>query len=643
MKLFLRTVFFVLLYINASAQNADVNAILKRIRTSKEDSNKVLAYIEYGQYLENQNLDSAAKYYLKANDLSEKLDYLTGKFKFRSNYTYILNLQGKFEQGLKLNKESLPIAREMKSAINVGKSQANIATSYVYLGNFREAIKHYQLSADQFEKLGMKEFLPRLYISIGTAFEHANLFHKAVVYKEKALLLARPMKDSLQLADILTNIGGSYFNLKQYEKGMAHFTEGLVIAQKIRSDIFVIQGYAGLCRIHRKLKNLEEAREYGEKGLVLARKTGNVFLEMECLRALMFVAEDSNNIELSAKYTEEALKIAEANDMTDHLVELYEDYATDLARRNNYKGAYDYLMKYSIMNDSIQGLDVQKQLQELDTKYLTAQKEKQIITLEKEKQTRNTLIYGLIAGLLALVLISVLTYRNITIRKRIAENEVIQLQQEKQLVATNSILKGQEEERTRVARDLHDGLGGLLSGIKLTLNSVKGNVILPEESAMTFTRALTQLDGAISEMRRVAHSMMPETLVRFGLIDALNDFCEGISTSGQLNVVMQDFGFDKKRLDSSVEIVLYRVVQELLNNVLKYAQATEAQVQLTWVDNHVSLTVEDNGKGFDVSKLEQNKGAGMRNVQARVDYLNGKLDIQSTPDEGTSILVEIVV
>jgi signal transduction histidine kinase len=642
MNFFLRISLLVLLYASASAQSVDVNAILKRIQASKEDTNRVLAYIEYGQYHENQNLDSAAKYYLKAGALSDKLNYLTGKFKFRSNYTYILNLQGKFDQGLKLNKESLVIAREMNHAVNIGKSQANIATSYVYLGNFLEAIKHYQLSVDQFEKLGMKEFLPRLYISIGTAFEHANLFNKALVYKEKALALARPVKDSLQLADILTNIGGSYFNLKDYPKGLAHFSEGLAIAQKIKSDVFVIQGYAGLSRTNRKLKNLDKAKEFGEKGLELARKTGNVFLEMECLKTLMYLAEDTNQPELSAKYTEEALKIAEANEMTDHLVELYEDYATDLARKNNYKAAYDYLMKYTIMNDSIQGIDIQKQLQELDAKYLTAQKEKQIVTLEKEKQTRNTLIYGLIAGLIALALISVLAYRNIIIRKRIADKEVQQLQQEKQLVATNSILKGQEEERTRVARDLHDGLGGLLSGIKLTLNSVKGNVILPEESAMTFTRAITQLDGAISEMRRVAHSMMPETLVRFGLIDALNDFCEGISTSGQLKVVMQDFGFDK-RLDSSVEIVLYRVVQELLNNVLKYAEATEAHVQLTWVENNVSLTVEDNGKGFDVSKLDQNKGAGMRNVQARVDYLNGKLDIQSKPDEGTSVLVEIVV
>ncbi|MBO9615442.1 MAG: sensor histidine kinase [Dyadobacter sp.] len=643
MKLYLRTIFIVLLCTRALAQSPDPNAILKRIQTSKQDTNRVLAYIEYGQYLENQNLDSAAKYYLKADALSEQLNYDTGRFKFRSNYTYILNLQGKFEEGLKLNRESLEIAKRMKHQVNIGKSYANIAASYTYMGNFTEAIKYYQQSASQFDKLGMKEFLPRLYISIGTAFEHANLFNKSVVYKQKALQLARPMKDSLQLTDILTNIGGCYFNLKKYNEALAHFKEGLVVAEKIHSDIFITQAYAGLCRTNRLLKNLDEAWVYGQKGLDLARKSGNVFLELDCLRALMFLAEDAKKIDLSAKYTKEALTIAEANNMTDHLVELYEDYATDLARQNNYKGAYDYLMKYSILNDSIQGIDIQKQLQELDTKYLTAQKENQIVTLEKEKQTRNTLIYGLIAGLVGLLVIAVLGYRNIAFRKRVAEQEVLQLQQEKQLVATNSILKGQEEERTRVARDLHDGLGGLLSGIKLTLNSVKGNVILPEESAMTFTRALTQLDGAISEMRRVAHSMMPESLVRFGLIDALSDFCEGISASGRLKVTMQAFGFDDKRLDSQVEVVLYRIIQELLNNVLKYADASEAQVQLTWVEKHVSVTVEDNGKGFDIKSLEQNKGAGLRNVQARVDYLNGTLDIQSKPGEGTSVLVEIVL
>ncbi|WP_229253681.1 ATP-binding protein [Dyadobacter sp. NIV53] len=530
----------------------------------------------------------------------------------------------------------------MRNQSNVGKSLAYIAASYTYMGKFTEGIKYYQQSADIFEKEGITKYIPSIYVNIGTAFEHANLFNKSLVYKQKALKLARTMNDSLQLADILTNLAGCLGNLKKHQESMALYREGLQVAQLVKSDVFIIQAFGGLCRANRGLKQLEKAQNFGKMGLKLARKTSNVFLEMECLRALMFVAEDLGQPETSAKYTAEALKIAEENQMTDHLIELYEDYAHDKAREKNYKSAYEYLNKYIILNDSIQGKDVQKQLQELDTKYLTAQKEKQIITLEKENQTRNTLIYSLIAGLLVLMLIAMLVYRNITIRKRIAENEVLQLQQEKQLLATQSILKGQEEERKRVARDLHDGLGGLLSGIKLTLNSVKGNVILPEASAMTFTRAINQLDSAISEMRRVAHSMMPEALVRFGLVDALTDFCSGISESGQLKVYMHAFGFDK-RLDSSVEIVLYRIVQELLNNVLKYAEATEAQVQLTLVGNNVSLTVEDNGKGFDTTQLDRNKGAGLRNVQARIDYLNGKLDIRSKPDEGTSILVEVTV
>ena len=646
MKSVFSSLFSILIYTISFAQttlpNSDRKAILQRIEKSKEDSIRVLAYIEYGQLLEGENLDSAAKYYIKAGELSDKISYPTGRIRFRTNYTYVLNLKGKFAQALKLNLESLAIARSINDQIYIGKAFANIGASYTYLGNFTESIKYYQKAAAIFEKEGKNEYIPQLYSNIGAAFEQANLFSKSYVYKQKALALARPMGDSLQLADLLTNLGLCLFNLKKYQESIPYFNEGLKVAQAIQSDIFITQAYSGLCGSYRKLNQMDKAKEFGEKGLFLARKNNNVFMEMACLRALMFIAEDQQKPKESAKYTAQALKIAEKNDMKDHLVELYEDYAADMARANDYKSAYEYLQKYVILNDSIQGKEVQNQLQELDTKYQTAQKEKQIISLEKDKEARNTLIYSLVAGLAASIIIAGLVYRNIMIGKKIAENEVKQLQQEKQLVATNSILKGQEEERTRVARDLHDGLGGLLSGIKLTLNSVKGNVILPESSAFAFSRALTQLDGAISEMRRVAHSMMPETLVRFGLLDALSDFCDGINESGHLKINIQTFGFSK-RLESSVEIVLYRIVQELINNVIKYAEASEVQVQLTHIGQQVSLTVEDNGKGFDVEILKNKKGAGLQNVKARVDYLNGKLDIQSKPNEGTSVLVEIVV
>jgi two-component system NarL family sensor kinase len=282
----------------------------------------------------------------------------------------------------------------MKHPVNIGKSQANIAPATLIWAISGRRYNTTSRQPASSTNSGMNEFLPRLYISIGSAFEHANLFNKSVVYKQKALQLARPMKDSLQLADILTNIGGSISISKNTTKPWRISSEGLVVAENIHSDIFIIQVMQDFAdeppsEKPRKSKGLRD-----RKGLILQEKSGNVFLEMECLRALMFFAEDNNQTDLSAKYTKEALTIAEANNMTDHLVELYEDYATDLARQHNYKAAYDYLMKYSILNDSIQGIDIQKQLQELDTKYLTAQKENQIVKLEKEKQTRNTLIYG---------------------------------------------------------------------------------------------------------------------------------------------------------------------------------------------------------------------------------------------------------
>jgi signal transduction histidine kinase len=177
----------------------------------------------------------------------------------------------------------------------------------------------------------------------------------------------------------------------------------------------------------------------------------------------------------------------------------------------------------------------------------------------------------------------------------------------------------------------------MLSGVKFQLNSMKGNVILSEENAETFTRSIAQLDNAITEMRRVAHNMMPEALLKFGLNDTLKNYCESVSQNSGLAVTFQSYGLEN-RLDQSTEIVLYRIVQELLNNTVKHALATQAQVQLSRIENRITLTVEDNGKGFDVNNLS-GKGIGLSNIQNRVDYLNGKMDIKSD-DKGTSTHIE---
>ena len=212
-------------------------------------------------------------------------------------------------------------------------------------------------------------------------------------------------------------------------------------------------------------------------------------------------------------------------------------------------------------------------------------------------------------------------------------------EKEKQLVALNSLLQGQELERARMAKDLHDGLGGMLSGVKLSLSSMKGNQIISEEHAVLFQKSILQLDSAISEMRRVAHNMMPEALLKFGLADAVNDLCQWLSENGNIRAHFEKINFDD-RLSSDQEVVAYRMIQELVNNAIKHSACKSIIVQLSKNENIVQLLVEDDGKGFDTGMLNSAKGMGYENLNNRVDYLKGTLSIKSEKEKGTSVMIE---
>jgi two-component system, NarL family, sensor kinase len=172
---------------------------------------------------------------------------------------------------------------------------------------------------------------------------------------------------------------------------------------------------------------------------------------------------------------------------------------------------------------------------------------------------------------------------------------------------------------------------------------MKENLIMTPDNQLTFARSMDMLDSSIQEMRRVAHNMMPEALVKFGLDTALKDFCNDIQKSGALQVQYQSIGLTGEPLVQTTAITVYRIVQELISNTLKHAAAQSAIVQITKSDAKVSITVEDDGKGFDTNQLKMAKGIGWTNIQHRVDFLKGKLDINSKPGEGTSIHIEFTV
>jgi two-component system, NarL family, sensor kinase len=626
-------------YCSIAQSEAELRNTIKKTNDYKA---KAEAYLALGDIVFDRNLDSSKVYYDLANKIYIQNKDNKGQLKYYSYYASVLIYEGKYDEMLVLTKKSLAFAEKINDKEGIARSTANIGNAYNYLTNYKEAIKYYQKSIELFKKNGQPQYERRINLFIALCFHNANLQDKSIEYAKLALKQSIEAKDSSSIAEANMQIGEEYIEKEEELTGEPFALEALKIYKILKVESKIAQLNADLSRIQFKKGDTKEAIRLCEMALKSFRNQGNEFYKINALTFLSnyYLADKQSKVSLD--YLEEAKKIAESTNSKAHFPIIYEGLINLYKQNGDFKNALEIFEKYNSLNDSLLSKDLKMQLQDLDIKYQSEKRKSEISQLNNEKQRQNTLIYSLIAGLLAVSIIGFIGYRNIKIRKEIAEKEIIQLQQEKQLTATESILKGQEEERSRLAKDLHDGLGGLLSGIKYTLNTMTGNVILSEQNANVFTRALGQLDNAISEMRRVAHSMMPEALLKFGLNDALRDFCEGITQSGKLKVHFQTYGIDE-RLNQSVEITIYRIVQELLNNTMKHAQATDAYVQITKAENLLTLTVEDNGKGFNISDLAVNKGAGMSNVESRVAYLNGKMDIQSNEKEGTSINIEIML
>ena len=226
-------------------------------------------------------------------------------------------------------------------------------------------------------------------------------------------------------------------------------------------------------------------------------------------------------------------------------------------------------------------------------------------------------------------------------QNEIREQIIKELKIDHQLLASRAVLLGEEKERGRISRDLHDGLGGMLSGVKLSLSSIKGSNPLPSAINENLEQTLSQLNAAISELRIIAQNLMPEALLNFGLKDALHDLCSNIAIHKNIDISFLFYG-EPFRFDNSIETSLFRIAQEGINNALKYARASQIIVQLIQDESWVNLTIQDNGVGFEVDKIQNEKSGGLKNMRDRTESFDGRFNLDSCSGLGTEIIVEFI-
>ncbi len=345
---------------------------------------------------------------------------------------------------------------------------------------------------------------------------------------------------------------------------------------------------------------------------------------------------------------EDVMEQARNSGQTDLLYNVAIAYHPMLESMKDYKRAYEVAKYHIRFHDSVYNIQVEEKVREINVKYETAEKERllQVSKAELAEHTnqRNLLFGGFIlVGLLGLTVALRQRYRIKLADKmreqeaEIAQQKIDRLQREQSYLALKSMVAGEEAERNRLAKELHDGLGGMLSSLKLTLTNRKLCI-----SEADLHETVKIVDKASAELRRIAQNMMPEALAKFGLVAALEDLCADLESLTGLQTTFQHYGL-REPLPRSMALPLYRITQELLNNVVKHAGANEVILQLIRQDDALHLTIEDNGSGFQLEKALANGGSGLKNLQSRVDFLNGNIEFDSTPGAGTTVNITIPV
>ena len=638
---------------SGKAQHLKKNDSLRNnISKAATDSLKIRALYEYMKANLNNNTSDFKPYIREMISLSRKINY-----KWGLSTAYILSLsyyknRGEFEQALKYADSATLVTKGDTSEnmrLNMGHISLNRGNLYYNIGDNENALKDYFKAEKVFNQVHHK-LLATVYSNISNCFMALNDLKKGITYAQLAVNTAKQLDDKRLLATDIMNLATAYMNSENYKvaDSLMHVVWPIVSTLQNSKSFHVYYYNMGDLEASYQ-KDTLKALTYYHKSYEYSIKNEDVWQQGKSLDFIVYYQLALKQKEAKANI-DKLYQLAKENDQKDTEASALDYYSKWYSSLGDYKKAYEYQKRYHAISDSLQSDNIKEKAAMLDVRFRVANKEQEIGQLKAAQKIqqlsirqKNTINYILIGSTIAFLIISLLLYRNYKNRQKLQQAKIDELETEKQLTATEAVLKGEEQERSRLAKDLHDGLGGMLSGIKFSLGNIKENLIMTPDNAHAFERSIDMLDSSIQEMRRVAHNMMPEILVKYGLDTALREFCAEMDRGAVLHVKYQSVGMQQADIPQTTSVTIYRIIQELLNNTIKHANAKNVLVQLhqSRQEKLLAITVEDDGDGFDTNLLKHAGGMGWLNIQNRVEFLKGKIDLQSAPGKGTSVMIEI--
>lgn len=596
------------------------------------------------------------------------------------------------DSALTFLKYALKESRRIGYSYGIARALQLCGIIYSHNGRYEEGIASLKQLISYCVATGKHRHLLSLgYNIIGNIYQSEGKYNEAAYYYYRTLMLPKNQVTESTLALIYTNLSRMTHKLKQPAKALYHLSlaEELAIRNENIDLLCVINSNKGM--IYADINERDSAKYYLSKAAQLLEQykykydmqdleyTNMVYLAdlwlkeklvdsaWPCIQKIQRIHVpivplyknkafwvmgkyymQSGNYKKAQYYLQMSLDSAQTIHIGNDLANIHNSLSDLYTKSGKYREALYHKDQYILLKDSLENNQIANNVHQLEVRYRTAEKDKELINQklqisqqQSDMREKNLWITIIASVTFLLTILSAILYKKRQSDKRLQQNEIQILQQQQiamhqgqEIERLKAMMKGEERERSRLARELHDGIGGMLTAIKMNLSATRKKH--PELSQFSSLKEIMHmLEDTGTEVRKTAHNLMPDVLVKHRLPEALMIYCENIHE--QLPTELQFHGH-LTDLDKAIELLLYRMIQELLQNILKHASATYAAVQLMMHEGKLSLTVEDNGTGFDPQ--QEHGGFGLQNLKYRVAALQGNISITSSKGRSTTIHIE---
>jgi signal transduction histidine kinase len=628
---------------------------LQRLLAAKESKDKIDQLHAYAQTLLDKDNDKARGIYKITTELSEQLKYDLGTATAFRKVGYINGQVGDYKASIDCFRTAILFYSKGGGHLkDLLVCYNNIGANFRQFGKVDSAMHYYMLAVKRVEAWPMekeepavkKDMLATLSLvqeNISTLYGNLYDVPNAIAYGNKAMSVARSINDTLRLVLATVSTSHAFYVNKDFSKALALSRQAAALADTFGAPVAIAKAYHLLSVNYTALGKPDSGIYAAKKALDFARETDRQLYIMALLD-LSDAYHDKKEYSKEEALLQAALKEFNEVDNITFGRNVYEKLSQSKYALGKYKEAYDLNVISETYKDSMFSKQNREAVAALEVQYQTAEKEKELVSRQLQLTNKNLqlqksnqyIMYSLGASLLTLLALVFiyLFYKN---KRKLHQRQLIAIQQEKEIQLLQALMQGEEKERSRIAKDLHDGVAGMLAAVKMHFSSL--SLQSPELlQANEYRQGVKLLDEASVEVRKTSHNLMPEVLLQHGLDKALQRYCSSISNAHSLRVQYDSWG-EIGRFKDGFELSVYRIVQELLNNIIKHSKAKQAIVQVSQQNDILSITVEDNGVGFGDNNLHLD-GMGLKSLKARAAAINGKLELETAPGSGVSAYME---